>query len=66
MTSIGPGVREIRVRDSAGAFRIIYVARFEDAIFVLHCFPKKTQKIRQEDIMLAKRRYRYLMKEQGR
>ena len=38
MNSIGPGVREIRIRDSAGAFRVLYVAKFEDAVHVPHCF----------------------------
>jgi len=43
MTSIGGGVREIRVREATGAFRVIYVAKFEAAIYVLHRFQKKTQ-----------------------
>jgi phage-related protein len=43
MATIGQGVREIRVRDASGAFRIIYVAKFSDAVYVLHCFQKKTQ-----------------------
>lgn len=41
MTTIGPGVREIRVRDEAGAFRVIYVAKFAAAVFVLHCFGRR-------------------------
>ena len=57
MTSIGPGVREIRMRESTGAFRVIYVATFADAVFVLHCFRKTTQKTSREDLALAKRRY---------
>jgi phage-related protein len=44
MTSIGTGCREIRIRDADGAFRVIYVAKFEAAVFVIHCFQKKTQK----------------------
>jgi phage-related protein len=44
MNTVGQGVREIRIRDVAGAFRIIYVARLADAVYVLHCFQKKTQK----------------------
>jgi len=55
---IGPGAREIRVRDSSGAFRVIYVAKFEDAIYVLHAFQKKTQKTALNDLDLAKERYR--------
>lgn len=44
---------------------MIYVAKFETAIYVLHCFQKKTQKTRREDITLATRRYKDLLKELG-
>ena len=63
MASVGPGVREIRVRGDDGAFRLIYVAKFEDAVYVLHCFQKKTQKTSATDIALATRRYKDLLKE---
>jgi phage-related protein len=63
MTTIGPGIREIRIRDMAGAFRVVYVAKFADAIYVLHCFQKKTEKTSQVDIDLATKRYRDLKKE---
>ncbi|PZU47961.1 MAG: hypothetical protein DI568_08325 [Sphingomonas sp.] len=63
MTTIGPGVREIRIREASGVFRVIYVAKFADAVFVLHCFQKKTQKTGREDIALATRRYRDLVQE---
>lgn len=53
MASVGPGVREIRVRDRSGAYRVIYVATFEDAAYVLHAFQKKTQKTPQRDLDLA-------------
>jgi len=66
MKTIGPGVREIRLRDKGGAFRVIYVAKFEDAIFVLHCFQKKTQKTSKTDLDIAERRFRDLCKEMGR
>ena len=58
MTTIGPGACEIRVRDQAGAFRVIYVARFEDAVYVLHAFQKKSRKTSQADLRLARQRYR--------
>ena len=58
ISTIGEGMREIRIRDSNGAFRVIYVATFADAIYILHCFQKKTQKTRQVDIDLAAKRYR--------
>jgi len=44
MVGIGPGACEIRVRDSTGAYRVIYVAKFTDAVYVLHAFQKKSQK----------------------
>ena len=57
MAGIGRGVREIRVRERSGAYRVIYVASVGDAVFVLHAFQKKTQKTRREDIELARHRY---------
>jgi phage-related protein len=63
MNTIGQGVREIRIRQKDGAFRVIYVAKFEDAVYVLHRFQKKTQKTNPEDIALASRRYKVLMRE---
>jgi len=58
MPSVGPGVREIRIREASGAFRVIYVAHLEAAIYVLHAFQKKTQKTPQHDIDLARERLR--------
>jgi len=58
MGSVGLGAREIRVRDQAGAFRVIYVARFDDAVYVLHAFQKKSRKTSRPDLELAKQRYR--------
>jgi phage-related protein len=66
MKTVGPSVREIRIAESGGAFRIIYVAKFEDAVHVLHCFRKKTQATSKADLDLAARRYRDLLKELGR
>jgi phage-related protein len=63
MPSIGSGVQEVRIRDAAGAFRVIYVAKFADAVYVLHCFQKKTQKTSKTDLDLAESRYRDLVKE---
>lgn len=58
LPGVGPGAYEIRVRDDAGAFRVIYVTKFEHAVYVLHAFQKKIRKTRQADIKLAARRYR--------
>lgn len=53
----------IRIRDAAGTFRVIYVAKFADAIYVLHCFQKKTEKTSKADLDLAVKRYHELLKE---
>ena len=45
MPTIGKGVWEIRITDEAGQFRVIYIAKLKDAVYVLHCFQKKTQKL---------------------
>ena len=66
MPSIGQGVREIRLRDITGAFRVIYIAKFSDAVYVLHCFQKKTQKTGKPDLDLATSRYRELVQELGK
>jgi phage-related protein len=58
MTAIGPGVREIRIRDQAGAFRIVYLATLADRVLVLHAFQKKTQQTSKRDIDLAAMRLR--------
>jgi len=63
MSTIGPGVREIRVRDGTGAYRAIYLAKLEEAIYVLHCFQKKTEKTSLKDIRVARQRLTELMKE---
>lgn len=63
MKTVGPGVREIRVGDAAGAFRVIYVAQFEEAVYVLHCFGKKTRKTAKADLSLATRRLKALIQE---
>jgi phage-related protein len=66
MSSIGSGVREIRIRDGAGAFRVIYIAKFAEAVYVLHCFQKKTEKTAKADLDLALKRYRELQRETQR
>ena len=57
MRNIGQGVREIRIH-TKDQYRIIYVARFKDAIHVLHAFQKKTQKTQAKDIEIARKRYK--------
>lgn len=65
MSSVGAGVREIRIRDERGAFRVLYVAKFRETIHVLHCFQKKSQKTNTADLETAARRYKELEKEHG-
>ncbi len=60
MPSIGIGVKEIRVRDN-GAYRLIYVAKFSEAIYVLHAFEKKTRSTPKPDIELTRTRFRALV-----
>ncbi len=56
MKAVGPGVREIRVREASGAFRVIYLATLADRVLVLHAFQKKTEQTPQRDIDLAAKR----------
>ena len=62
MPSIGKGVEEIRIWDDSGTFRVIYTARLEDAVYVLHAFQKKTQTTSKRDIEIAKSRFAQLMR----
>jgi len=61
MASIGAGVKEVRIWDDAGTFRVIYLAKLADAVFVLHCFQKKTEQTSEKDIRLARKRFKELM-----
>ena len=56
VTTVGTGVKEIRVKDDAGIFRTVYLATRPEAVYVLHCFQKKTQQTAQRDIELARKR----------
>jgi phage-related protein len=62
MTSIGSGVREIRVRDESGAFRVIYIAALAGAVYVLHAFQKKTQQTLKRDLDIATKRLQQIGK----
>lgn len=57
MPTIGAGAYEIRIRVQ-GQWRVVYVAKHAEAVYVLHCFQKKTQKTARSDLELAARRYR--------
>ncbi|MER9332225.1 type II toxin-antitoxin system RelE/ParE family toxin [Mesorhizobium sp. M0488] len=56
MQTVGTGVREIRVREASGAFRVIYLATLDDRVLVLHAFQKKTQATSKKDLDLATQR----------
>jgi len=57
MPAVGKGAYEIRIRDQAGAFRVLYVAKFASRVYVLHAFQKKTQKTAQQALRVAAQRY---------
>lgn len=56
--SVGPGVREIRIRDEGNNYRGMYVADLGKAVYVLHVFMKKSQKTLRKDIDIAKSRFK--------
>jgi phage-related protein len=62
----GAGTKEIRIKSTDGAFRVMYVAKFAEAIYVLHCFKKKTQKTSPHDIEIARQRYKRVIHERGK
>jgi phage-related protein len=66
MPSIGSGVREVRIHDETGAFRVIYIASLADTIYVLHAFQKKTQRTAKRDLDLAAARLRQINKRRAR
>ena len=58
LDDVGAGTKEIRIKDASGIHRVIYVAKFEEAIYVLHCFQKKPQVTSKQDKAIAEARYR--------
>ena len=54
MSSVGKGVEELRVWDDSGTYRVVYIARFTEAVYVLHAFQKKTRATSERDIELAR------------
>jgi phage-related protein len=62
MPSVGKGVEELRVWDDSGTYRVIYLARLKEAVYVLHAFQKKTRATSKQDIEVAKSRYAELMR----
>ena len=58
---VGTGTKEIRIRENDGTFRVMYVAKFEEAVYVLHCFQKKSQTTSKQDKDIARTRYRAIL-----
>ncbi len=61
MPAVGLGVQELRVRDERGAFRVFYVAKFDEAVYVLHVFQKRSQRTGRRDLEVGKIRYKDLL-----
>lgn len=66
METSGAGVKEIRVKDESGIYRVLYVAKFAETIYVLHCLKKTIPKTSKADKDLAAKRYKDLLKELGK
>jgi phage-related protein len=62
MSTVGSGVQELRIHMS-GEHRVLYVAKFEEAVYVLHAFEKKSQKTPQRTIEIARDRLATLVAE---
>ena len=60
MPSVGPGAREIRIH-TAAEHRVVYVAKFAEAIYVLHAFQKKARKTPRPDLELGRQRFQALV-----
>lgn len=60
---VGPGTREIRINLNDGCFRVMYVAKFPEAVYVLHCFRKKTAATSERDKEIARARYKAVILE---
>ena len=63
---VGPGTKKIRINLDDGWFRVMYVAKFEEAVYVLHCFKKKTPVTSKKDKDLSSARYKELIKERSK
>ncbi len=56
MRSVGRGVCEIKISEGGQSFRILYIAKYAEAVYVLHAFEKKSQRTKKKDIEIAKKR----------
>ncbi len=60
---VGTGTYEIRIREQSGIYRVMYVAKFDEAVYVLHAFQKKTQRTSRTDVEIAHTRYQALVQQ---
>jgi phage-related protein len=60
---VGAGAKEIRIKDRSGIYRVMYIAKFEEAVYVLHCFQKKTEATSKQDKDIAALRYRAVVRD---
>ena len=60
LVGVGPGVQEIRSWDESGTYRVVYVARFAEAIYVLHAFQKKSEATQKRELDLVRQRVEQL------
>jgi len=63
MPTVGPGVYELRDADESGWYRVIYLKRIDDVVYILHCFVKKSRKTPRKDLKTAQARLKALRKE---
>lgn len=63
LPTVGRGVEEIRVWEQRGSYRVVYVARYREAVYVLHAFQKKSQATPKQDLELARQRLALIAKE---
>lgn len=61
MKTIGPSVKEIRFEEGKTQYRVVYLAKFEEAVYVIHAFTKKSQKTPPKELNVAKARYKQLL-----
>ncbi len=63
LKTVGAGVTEIRIKDSQGIYRVVYVAKHTETVFVLHAFKKKSQKTAKNDLDIARQRLKIVIQE---
>lgn len=62
---VGPGTKEVRINIDDGWFRVMYVAKFTEAVYVLHCFKKKTASTSKQDKNITAIRYKAVLQERN-